>query len=63
MKDGKIILKPHKLFIYYNVTKWQQMDIHVFGQISHIRLELPPTEIVSGDGGIEVALVKNLDLM
>ena len=40
-----------------------QMDIHVFGQISHIRLELPPTEIVGGDGGIEVALVKNLDLM
>ena len=40
-----------------------QIDIHVFGQISYIRLELPPSEIVSGDCGIEVALVKNLDLM
>lgn len=60
MKDGQIISKPHKLFIYYNVTK---MDIHVFGQISHTRLELSPTEIVGWDGGIEIALVKNLELM
>ena len=34
-----------------------QVDIHVFGQISYICLELPPTEIMGGDGGIEVALV------
>ena len=26
-----------------------QMDIHVFGQISYICLELPPTEIMGGD--------------
>ena len=60
MKDGQIIVKPYKLFIYYNVTK---MGKHVFGQISYMCLELPPTEIMGGDCGIEVALVKNLDLM
>ena len=34
-----------------------QMDIHVFGQISYIRLELPPSEIV-GMVGLKLPLFK-----